>query len=196
VLDLYCADNFPEALQLTGVDYKAEYNGYARNTLSTITGNRKVSVNGVLTSGFNSFDPHDLWHERLHNVLSTSIINRPVDEGTAYLYGGSWGLSWKQILDKFKAYAKANPTADWLLLYNQSKNYDEGAKYPLNVDFVINALIVQKLEREKGMPAVMKLLSCGKKEQENANYFKTLGELTGVTKETFNVYVWGLIRAA
>jgi len=193
--DFYCADNFHEVLQLLGIDYKSNYNGYAHNSETAKENNYYLDVDGTLTSGFAEFDPHDLWHERLHKVVSTDIINRPVDEGTAYLYGGSWGISWKDILEKFKAYATANPDADWLLLYNESKNFDEKGKFPLNVDFVINALIAQKIEKEKGFPSVIELLSCGKKEKGNENYFKALEKIAGISKSNFNASVWALIKA-
>jgi hypothetical protein len=193
--DFYCADNFHEALQLLGVDYKSDYNGMAHNSLSADFAGRSLSVNGTLTADFTKFDPHDLWHERLHKVLAVSIINRPVDEGTAYLYGGSWGLTWHEILNKFKTYAHAHPDADWISLYNESRNFNEPAKFPLNVDFVINALIVQKIESEKGFSSVIELLSCGKKEKNNDNYFVALEKITGISKANFNSSVWGLINA-
>ena len=192
--DFYCADNLHEVLQLLGIDYKSDYNGYVHNAETAKENNYLLNVNGNLTSGFTKFDPHDLWHERLHNVLSTDIINRPVDEGTAYLYGGSWGMSWKEILAKFKAYASENPNADWLSLYNESKNFDEKGKFPLNADFVINALVVQKIEKEKGFPSVITLLSSGKKEKGNDNYFKALEKITGITRQNFNENVWTLIK--
>jgi hypothetical protein len=131
----------------------------------------------------------------LHNVVSTSIINKPVDEGTAFLYGGSWGLTWQQILDKFKTYAAANPNADWLALYNEGKNFDEGAKFPLNIDYTINALLVKKIEKEKGFPSVIELLSCGKYQKDNENYFKALEKITGISKADFSANVWALIKA-
>jgi len=192
--DFYCADNFHEVLQLLGIDYKSDYNGHAHNAETVKENDYYLNVDGNLTSSFAKFDPHDLWHERLHNVLSTDIINRPVDEGTAYLYGGSWGISWKDILEKFKTYAIANPNADWLSLYNESRNFDEKGKFPLNVDFVINALVVQKIEKEKGFPSVIELLSCGKKEKGNDNYFKALEKITGISKTNFNTNVWTLIK--
>ena len=135
----YCCDHFNEALQLMGVDYKSDYNGKSYSSSTAKENNTNLVLNGILTSDFTPFDPHDLWHSRLHQVLSTSIINKPVDEGTAYLYGGSWGLTWQEILTKFKIYAASNADADWIVLYNESKNFDEKAKYPLNVDMVINA---------------------------------------------------------
>ena len=192
--DFYCADNFHEVLQLVGVDYKSDYNGYAHNTLTATENNYDLEVNGELTSAFTSFDPHDLWHERLHRVLSVDIINRPVDEGTAYLYGGSWGLSWNEILKRFKIYAAANPNSDWVALYDESKNFDEKSRFPLNVDFAINALLVQKIEKEKGFSYVIELLSCGKKQPGNENYFNALEKITGISKGNFNSNVWELIK--
>jgi len=194
--EFYCCDNFHEVLQLIGVDYKSDYNSRRTGTLNGTENNTDIVVNGTLTPGFTEFDPHDLWHSRLHRVVSTSIINKPVDEGTAYLYGGSWGLTWKQILDKFKTYAAANPNADWMALYNESKNFDEKATYPLNVDMVINALIVQKIEKEKGFSAVIELLSCGRQEKGNENYFKSLEKITGITKTNFNATIWSLIKSS
>ncbi len=189
----YCCDNYQEVLRLIGVDYKSDYNSRTYGSLSSKENNQTIEVNGTLTPSFKAFDPHDLWHSRLHKVLSTDVINRPVDEGTAYLYGGSWGLSWKEILKRFKQYASENKNADWFALYNESKNYDEKAKFPLNVDFVINALIIKKLEKEKGFPAVLELLSCGKKEKDNENYFKALEIICGISKIDFNKKVWDLI---
>ncbi|MES2778385.1 MAG: hypothetical protein V4651_00675 [Bacteroidota bacterium] len=190
----YCCDHFTEALKLSGIDYKSDYAGYARNGLSVKIGTRQLTVNGAYTANFNAFDPHDLWHARLHNVVSTTIINRPVDEGTAYLYGGSWGLTWEEILQRFKTYAAAHPDANWLALYNESKNFDDKAKFPLNVDFAINALLVQKIENTKGFPAVLELVSCGNKQENNLNYFTALEKITGIQQEQFNTAVWELIR--
>ncbi len=193
--EFYCCDDFSEELQLMGVDYKADYNGRNYSTSTAFENDTHLVMNGTFTSDFTAFDPHDLWHSRLHNVVSVSIINKPVDEGAAFLYAGSWGLTWKQILNKFKTYAAANPNADWLALYNEGKNYDEGAKFPLNVDYTINAFIVQKIEKEKGFEAVMELLSCGKYQKGNENYFTALEKITGITKANFSATVWALIKA-
>lgn len=192
--EFYCCDNFHEVLQLVGVDYKADRNGMSHNTLSVLENNTNLVLDGAMTPDFTTFDPHDLWHDRLHKVLSPDLINRPVDEGCAYLYGGSWGLSWEEILKRFKAYAAANEKADWLALYNESRNFDEKATRPLRVDFAINALLVRKIETEKGFPAVLELLSCGKKEADNVNYFKALEKITGISKSDFNSRVVSLIK--
>lgn len=193
-ITFYCCDHFNEALKVSGTDFKSDYTGYSKNNLRARNKERELVVGGAFAGRFDDYDPHDLWHVRLHNVLSTNIINRPVDEGTAYLYGGSWGLTWEDILTRFKTYAAANPNADWYALYNESKNFDEKFKYPLNVDFAINALLVNKIEKEKGFDAVLALLSCGKKQKDNQNYFTALEKITGIQQTQFNTAVWELIR--
>lgn len=190
----YCCDDFQEALQLTGIDYKSAYSGVRANSLSAYERDTGVVINGYFASDFRNFDPHDMWHEKLRTVMSSEKINRPVDEGCAYLYGGSWGLSWEEIKALFKAYAREHPEADWLRLYLDGNDFKEGQE-PLKIAYFINALLVQQLEKEKGFSAVMTLLSCGKKEKEDGNYFKALEQLTGITKENFNTNIRSLVAA-
>lgn len=191
----YYCDGFTEAQQLFGLDYKLEYNGLAWDNLSVHENNTLLVVNGW-NSYKRRFDTHDLWHERLHLVLNPDVINRPVDEGCAYLYGGSWEVySWTDIITLFKKYAADNPNADWLTLYVESKNknFSEGQK-PLKISYAINALIVQKVEREKGFAPVMELLGCGKLEKGDANLFKVLERVSGINKANFNSEVWKLLK--
>jgi hypothetical protein len=192
--DMYCCKDFPEVLQLTGISYKSDYNSYTYNTLSSVTAQQMLIVSGG--SAIDRFDLHDLWHTRLHKAVSIDSINRPVDEGCAYLYGGSWGISWQQVLKTFKEKLAANPQADWLTLYESFYNFSNNRQPPLMATYVINALIVQQLEKEKGFTAVKELLTCGKYEKGNANYFKTLEKLTGINKANFNDKVWALIKAS
>lgn len=193
-LEWYGCDDLPETLQIIGVKYKLDYNGRSSSTFSANENNTLLSVSGSGNTNFNSYDPHDLWHDRLHNVFSTRIINKPVDEGCAYLYGGSWGITWNQILKKFKEKVSSNPKSDWLSLYEQFYNFGESKEKHLIVGYVINALIDEKIEKEKGFPAVMELLSCGKYEKTNENYFVVLEKLTGINKANFNESIWELIN--
>ena len=190
--NFYFCDNFPEVAQVLGVDYKLDYTGIKYDDISSHENNTNLEINGGY-DGPLCFDPHDLWHDRLHRVLSTDVINRPVDEGCAYLYGGSWGTGWEEVLAMFKKYALEHPDADWLNLYINTTNFVDGAK-PMKIAYAINALIVRKLEKEKGFAPVMELLSCGKREQGDNNYFKALEKITGISKAGFNTAVWGLIR--
>jgi hypothetical protein len=184
----------PELLQNIGVLYKLEYNGRSVSTFNASENKTTLLVNGTYNESFNSFDPHDLWHERTRNAIPKNTINKPVDEGCAYLYGGSWGISWLQILKTFKEKVANNPKSDWLSLYEGYYNFGESKEKHLIVSYLINALIVEKLEKEKGFPAVMELLSCGKYEKGNDNYFKVLEKLTGINKANFNEQVWALIK--
>ena len=191
-IEFYYCDNLTEALQLLGVEYKADYNGSKNNSLSSHENNTIL----VLNAGYSErsrFDPHDLWHERLRLVMKSDIINRPVDEGCAYLYGGSWGYTWPEIITKFKKYASESPNADWITLYTENKIFD-GKEKPMYVPYFLNALIAQKIEKEKGFASVMELLGCGKREKGDENYFKALEKISGITKANFNNAMQDLIK--
>ena len=190
----YCCYDFQEVLQLAGIDYKSDYNGVSANSLSAYEQNTGIVLNGQFPSTLQGFDPHDMWHEKLRTVMPAERINRPVDEGCAYLYGGSWGLSWEELKILFKAYVKAHPRTDWLQLYLDGTDFREGQE-PLKVAYFINALLVQQLEQEKGFAPVMELLGCGKKEKGDRNYFMALEQLTNVNKENFNTTVRSLIAS-
>lgn len=193
-IEFYYCDDLTEALQLLGVEYKSDYNGSKNNSLSSHENNEVL----VLNAGYSDrsrFDPHDLWHERLRLVMKSEVINRPVDEGCAYLYGGSWGYTWQEIIARFKKYASENLNADWLSQYTESKVFD-GKEKPMYVPYVLNALIVQKMEQEKGFPAVLELLGCGKREKGDENYFNALEKTTGISKADFNTSMAELIKSA
>ena len=195
-LDFYSCDDLVEACHLIGVEYKLDYSGISHDDFSASDAGHTVVVNGNLsTDDFNHWDPHDTWHDRLHRVLSTRIINRPVDEGSAYLFGGSWQVyTWAEILGMMKAYAGEHPDADWLSLYKDAANLVPPPKI-IKISYVINALIIQQLDKEGRWPAVIALLGCGPKEPGDANYFAALKNITGVDTAGFNAYVWGLVRS-
>jgi len=188
----YYCDNLPEALQITGIDYKADYNGSSGDNLSSHANNECLVVGGGKVYQY-CFDTHDLWHERLRYVMNGDVINRPVDEGCAYLYGGSWGVSWPEVLARFKQYAVNNPNADWFKLYTEGVKFESDEK-PMYIAYALNALIVQKLEKEKGFAPVKELLDCGKRETGDENYFKGLEKVTGITKANFNAIMIELIK--
>lgn len=193
-VQFYFCDNITEALELVGVEYEADFNGLKYNSLSSNENN----VNQVVSGGYTEkthFDAHDLWHERLRLTMGRDIINRPVDEGCAYLYGGSWGFTWQETTTKFKKYAAENPNADWLNLYTENKIFD-GKEKALYVPYFLNALIVQKIEKEKGFAPVIELLGCGPRQKEDANYFKALEKVTGISKADFNAKMWELIKGS
>jgi hypothetical protein len=178
------ADNFPQALYLAGVNFKSDYASHSYNSLSDYADNRRVVISGR-TGSFPNYDPHDSWHEKLRTILPDSIINRPVDEGCAYLFGGSWGYSWNQVLDSFMVYVNQNSGANWISLYKNGDKFNMGI-YQNPIAYILNALLVERIQQEKGFTSVMKLLSCGKREKGDANYFTALQKITGITPLTFN----------
>jgi hypothetical protein len=195
-IDYYCCGNFVEASRLMGLEYKSDYNGHAFDAWSGFADNRTVYVSGEKwIDHFSDWDPHDSWHDRLAKIVHSPTINRPVDEACAYLYGGSWRVySPDEILRRFREYAASHPNADWVALYKDGTDFVPGPKI-LKVSYAINALIVQQLEKEKGFPAVLELLSCGKREKGDANYFTAIKRLTGIDEPQYNQFVWKLIRS-
>ncbi len=193
ITDYYLCDNIIELQKLIGVDYKSDYNGRTASVWSSSFGNRKLIVFGNNNSSFNDFDPHDLFHDRLSLVISRSKVNRPVDEGCAYLYGGSWGLTWKEIFKAFKEQIASNKNTNWAEI-KETPIYFKTKEYNNSADYIVNALLVQKIEKEKGFSDVWELLNVGPFEKGNEKYYHTLEKLTGITKANYNDKIWELIN--
>jgi hypothetical protein len=188
---IYFCGNLPNALQLLGVDYKSDYNGLNQGNLSSFEENTSFQLIGGDPVDPAVLDLHDLWHDRLHRVISTSIINKPVDEACAYLYGGSWGISWRDIFKRFTTYMGANK--NWLAAFSENKNFGDSQRYHLYVSYVINALIVQQMEKDKGFEAVKELLGCGRREAGNENYFRALEKISGINRANFNTRIGKMV---
>lgn len=192
--EFYLTADFVSLQKLIGVDYKLDYNSYSSNTLNSIFGDKKLIILGSNSATFDNFDPHDLFHDRLSLVISRRKVNKPIDEGCAYLYGGSWGMSWKELFSKFKLKVCTDKNFDWLANYGRFDNFGESQETHLMAEYVLNALFVQKIEKEKGFESVWEFLNCGPYEKTNENYFKALEKLTGISKTNFNEKVWELIN--
>jgi hypothetical protein len=193
-IEWYGFEDMNDMLKGIGVSYKLLYNSRTSSTFTAKESNSLLIASASDNTNFNSFDPHDLWHERLYNIIPKNTINKPVDEGSAYLYGGSWGISWKQIVQTFKEKVCTDKSKDWLATYEDFYNFGESKEKHLLVPYVINALIIERLEKEKGFEAVKEFLSCGKYQKGNENYYMTLEKLTGINKSNYNERVWKLIN--
>lgn len=182
------------ALQkLIGIQYKVEYNGRAESIWSATDKGHKIIVLGNDNATFNHFDPHDLWHDRLSLVVPRSEVNKPVDEGCAYIYGGSWGLTWQEIFKAFKEQVANNRNTDWKAVKEKRLNFLTNG-YNNSADYIVNALLVKKIEKEKGFEGVWELLNVGPFEAGNEKYYATLEKLTGITKDNYNQRIWELIE--
>jgi len=189
--EFFCCGSFPEALEALGVDYKLDYNGIGSEGLTAFE--QRTSLHVVGGTGSTTFDYHDLWHDRLHAVVPVNTINKLIDEACAYLYGGSWGLTWEEIFRQFKLYMGDN--RDWLKAFDENSNFARPNQNHLYVSYVITALLVKKIEKEKGFPAVLQLLTCGKYRKDNENYFQALDKIVGVNRSNFNATVENLFES-
>ena len=188
---MYFCDNAQEALELLGVTYKVDYNGLQHDNFSAFENNQNLTVCGYNSSDQESLDIHDCWHLRLRRAKPGASINRFIDEGCAYLYGGSWGYSWPYIFKKFKEYTGS--TTDWLTTYAENKKFGENAHKPLYIAYVINALLAQKIEKDKGFAGVMDFLASGKKQKDDEDYFKALDKIDGINRSNFNAIAGKLV---
>lgn len=191
--DYYLCDNIVELGKLIGVEYKSDYNGRSESVCSSSFENRKLLVLGNHNSSFNKFDPHDLFHDRLSLVISRSKVYKPVDEACAYLYGGSWGFSWKEIFKSFKEQIAGNKNSNWKDIKENAIFFKTG-DFSNQADYIVNALLVKKIEKEKGFSGVWELLNIGPFEKGNEKYYQTLEKLTGITKANYNEKIWELIN--
>lgn len=193
ITDYYLCDNVVELNKLFGVEYKSDYNGMLESSSTSELGNRKLIVLGNSNSTFSNFDPHDLFHDRLSLIIPRSKVNKPVDEGCAYLYGGSWGFTWKEIFKAFKEQIANTKTTNWLEIKEKPVSFKTG-NFPNQADYIVNALLVKKIEKEKGFAGVWELLNVGPFEKGNEKYYQTLERLTGITKTNYNDEIWILIN--
>lgn len=144
----------------------------------------------------NIIDPHDLFHWRANIVILQEIRNHYMVCGAGYVYGGSWGMSWDDIQQMFKTRMSYDKKTDWLKLYFERYNFGESWEEHLLITQFINALIIEKTEREKGFAAVMELLSSGNIYRQRDQFFAVLEKVTGINERNFNKKVSKLIDDA
>lgn len=190
----YGCDNLVEILKNIGVQYKLDYNSRDSSTFSARENNALLVLNGTNNPNFDTFDPHDLFHDKASIAIQSDKINRSMVCGTAYIYGGSWGISYSEILNKFKSKMLSDSKADWLNLYREGYNFGDSQEKHLLVTQLINSLIIQKVEKEKGFSAAIELMSSGNFRKNEEKFFTILEKNTGINKLNFNERVWALIK--
>lgn len=190
----YLCDKFVEMQKIIGLNYKLKFNGWNDATvLSVSEGTNNLAILNKNEVSLNEYIGHDLWHDKLSEKISRSKIYKPLDEACAYLYGGSWGISWNEIFEIFKQKVANNKEIDWKEVKETPLDFGESKKKHLMADYVVNALLIKKIENEKGFSAVWEFLNCGKWEKGNEKYYQSLQKLTGITKDNYNEKVWELI---
>ena len=192
--DIYCCSNANEVQKISGTEIKLDYNG--RNNLSlTYNQNQKtLMITNNFGEYFDYFDPHDLFHWRAVKSIPRETYNHYMVCGGAYIYGGSWGISWDEIKRMFKTKMLDNTKKDWLKLYIERYNFGESREKHLLVTQFINALIIEKTQKEKGFSAVIKLLSSGSYRKNKEQFFDKLNKITGINENNFNEKVEELLQ--
>ena len=191
----FCEDceTLSQLLQLSGIQYQQNSNGLSWIMTGYDTPDKNFDFFTKRFSDGQTVDPHDAFHSRASIAIPEKERNNSMICGCAYIYGGSWLISWTDIQKMFKAKMNYNKKTDWLKLYFDRYNFGESVERHLLVTQFINALIIQKVEKEQGFTAVMKLLASGNMFKDRTKFFKTLEEVTGINEKNFNKVVGNII---
>lgn len=189
----YLCPNELDPLKLFGVEYKSDYNGRELNT-SWVSSVDKKNLLVLTAARFYDFDPHDLWHNRLSQVISRRKVHRRVDCHIATSYGGIWGKSWAELFPIFKEKFVLGKEVDWLGHKKNSSHFITNGRRKNYTDDFVGALIVRKIEEEKGFAGVWELLMT-KRTKVETEYFAALEKLIGISKKNYNKEVFKLIEA-
>ena len=145
-------------------------------------------------SGVNDYNLHDLWHNRLGQVISRRKLHRRVDCHIATLYGGIWVICWEELFSVFNEKFVVEDNVDWLEhKKNRSHFLTTEQKRKNYRDDFIGALLFKQIAKEKGFDGVWELLKT-KRTKEEDEYFEMLDNLLGINKENFNTEVMKLIK--
>ncbi|MBK5722858.1 hypothetical protein JGH11_18465, partial [Dysgonomonas sp. Marseille-P4677] len=197
ISEFYFCDNCQDMtslLRLTGITYNMAYNGFSWNMTDFKIQDRIIALYGQNMSRQEIVDPHDVFHGRASIAIPQNLRNHYMVCGCAYVYGGSWGISWDNIKKMFKEKMSSDKNADWQKLYFDRFNFGESQEKHLLVTQFINALIIEKVEKEQGFSAVLKLLSSGNMYKEKDKFFEILKAVTGIDETNFNSEISQLIN--
>jgi hypothetical protein len=187
-------DGVASMLRLVGVNYLLQANGLSWNSISFVVADREVTIYTRSVSRQLEVDTHDLFHWRANNVIPRETRNHYMICGYATLYAAMWGYNWDKIRKTFKARMTYDKKTDWLKLYFDRYDFGERPEHPLQITPVINALIIQKIEKEQGFPAVMELFASGNMYKDRENFFRILEKITGINEKNFNKEVGKLVQ--
>ena len=191
----FCDDceSMNQMLRLAGILYKSDYNGETWNGIFFDTKEKRIILETQRMSRQSIVDPHDLFHSKANIAIPQNRNFYMICAG-ADIYAGCWGMNWLEIKKLFKGKMTGNKQQDWLQLYFDRYNFGESnAKYIFVTSF-INGLIIEKVEKEQGFGAVLKLFASGDMFKDRNNFFKTLEEITGINERNFNKKVEDMIK--
>ena len=195
-MDVYWCDDCNDItcmLRLAGIIYKIDFNSIDWQMMNYTVRGKEIAFYTQRMSRQEKLDPHDLFHWRANTAIPQEKRNFYMICGCAYIYGGSWGMSWEDIQKMFKLRMSYDKKTDWLKLYFERYNFGESQAKHLLITQFVNALIIQKVEKEQGFPAVVELLSSGNIYKDRESFFKILEQVTGINEKNFNKKVAQLV---
>jgi len=198
-MEVYCCNDCNDMTcmqRLTGIIYKIDYNGFDWNMMDNTINGKIIAFYPQRESHREVVDTHDLFHWCANTAIPQEQRNFYMICGCAYVYGGSWGISWEDIQKMFKQRMSYDEKTDWLKLYFERYNFGESQAKHLLITQFINALILQKVEKEQGFPAVKELLSSGDMYKNRAHFFNILEKVAGINEKNFNEKAAKLIQEA
>lgn len=172
-LTYYRCDDIEQLFKMMGFDY-------IPNMYISKSGGFAQYWNNTVLAGNNS----ELYvHEVTHFYLEKQFagLTRIMDEGYGTFMGGSGGLTLKQLRQRVKEYIDEHPQADLIKVYTDFERMDESYIFT----YVVSALICKDIESKYGFAKIKALF----KAHSDADYFKTLQDITGVGKQQFSYYV-------
>ncbi|MBD8081465.1 hypothetical protein [Chryseobacterium caseinilyticum] len=192
---VYCVDDIFNAYGLLGIDYKRDNspNNFFLGVELARDNNQSTMIVATEKGMLEDFSFGTLWKARITEKYPIKNLYVPVLEGYSYINDGDPFYKWEQLWIQFKSTYSDSQKTDWLSLYGTKENFSLPST-PKYTENVLNALLIKKIEKEKGFSSVLELLNCGKFDSENQdNYFKTLEKVSGITKANFNENIDKLI---
>lgn len=193
---VYCVNDLYDAYELLGINYKrfTSANNFFLGVDFVRENSQCAMIVATEKGTTDNFSFGSLWKARITDKYPFKNLYIPVLEGYSYINDGNPFYRWEQILIHFRSSFPVSQKTDWLSLYGSKENFSLPST-PLYFEDFINALIIKRIEKERGLSGVLELLTCGKFDNENQNnYFKTLEKVSGITKTTFNESIDKLIE--
>lgn len=194
---VYCVDDIFNAYGLLGIDYKRDDspNNFFLGVEIARDNNQSTMIVATEKGMLEDFSFSSLWKTRITEKYPLKNLYVPVLEGYSYINDGDPFYKWEQLWIQFKNTYSDSQKTDWLSLYGTKENFSLPST-PKYTENVLNALLIKKIEKEKGFSGVLELLNCGKFDGEHQdNYFKTLEKVSGITKANFNENIDKLITS-
>lgn len=102
-------------------------------------------------------------------------------------------MSWREIFQAFREQVANDRNIRWTEV-KENPVYFQTKELKNSADYMVNALLVKKIEKAKGFAGFGELLNVGPFEKGNEEYYRTLEKLTGIFKASYDVRVWELTQ--